>query len=59
MSDSQCKHIVWLERMTPQYGDLAHWTLHEVDGREAPHEFVSDNIVFGYCPLCGIELPGG
>jgi hypothetical protein len=42
--------------MSPQFGDVPHWTLHRADGPAIPHEYVSEHIIFDYCPLCGTKL---
>ncbi len=56
MSEQQCNHVVWLERIVPQLTDSAHWLMHDARDGDPPNAVVSDNVIFYFCPLCGVNL---
>ena len=56
MAHDQCQHLVWLERVTPQYGETSHWLVHNDGGAEPPTDVVSEDLIFNYCPMCGMKL---
>jgi hypothetical protein len=56
MSEEQCNHVVWLERIVPQYTDSPHWLAHDFKDGNPPSELASDDIIFHFCPLCGANL---
>jgi len=56
MSENQCNHVTWLERIMPQFTDSPHWLMHDVDDGDPPDGTTSDNIFFDFCPMCGVDL---
>jgi hypothetical protein len=56
VSEEQCNHVIWLERIIPQLTDSPHWLSHDANDRDPPREIASENIVFNFCPMCGIKL---